>query len=74
MWLALVHEKLVTCTKQTPEPLKALSAMYPMKSGVEKEPHEEKEPREEEEPHEETNLHRKPWGRWRSGEEQLRFT
>jgi hypothetical protein len=44
MWLVLVHEKLVTCTKQTPEPLKALYVAYPMKSGVEKEPREEKEP------------------------------
>ena len=57
MRLALVHEKLVTCTKRTPEPLQALSVAYPMKFGV------EKEPREEEEPLEETNLHRKPWGR-----------
>ena len=50
MWLALVHEKLVTCTKQTLEPLQALSTTYLMKFGV-------KEPREE------TNPHRKPWGR-----------
>jgi hypothetical protein len=41
MRLALMHEKLVTCTKRTPEPLKALSAAYLMKSGVEKEPHED---------------------------------
>ena len=61
--LALVHEKLVTCTKRTPEPLQVLSAVYPMKYGAEKEPHEEKEPREEEEPRKETNPHRKPWGR-----------
>ena len=46
--LVLVHEKLVTCTKRTPEPLQALSAAYPMNSGAEKEPHEE------------TNPHRKP--------------
>ena len=49
--LLLVHEKLVTCTKQTPEPLEALSAAYPMNSGAEKEPREE------------TNPHRKPSGR-----------
>ena len=41
MWLALVHEKLVTCTKRTPEPLQALSALYPIKSSAEKEPREE---------------------------------
>jgi hypothetical protein len=57
MRLALVHEKLVTCTKRTPEPLQALSVTYSMKSSV------EKEPREEEEPRKETNPHRKPWGR-----------
>jgi hypothetical protein len=39
-----------------------LSATYPMKSSVEKEPHEEKEPQEEKS-REETNPHRKPWGR-----------
>ena len=61
MQLALVHEKLVTCTKRTPEPLQMLSTAYPMKSGVKKEHHEEKEPQEEEEPCEETNPHRKPW-------------
>ena len=55
MQLALVHEKLVTCTKRTPEPLEMLSATYLMKSGAEKEPREE-------EPREETNPHRKPWG------------
>ena len=60
MWLVLVHKKLVTCTKQTPESLQVLSATYPMKSGAEKEPHEEKEPQEEEEPCEETNPHKKP--------------
>ena len=49
--LVLVHEKLVTCTKRTPEPLQALSAVYPMNSGAEKEPREE------------TNPHRKPSGR-----------
>ena len=36
--LVLVHKKLVTCTKRTPEPLQALSAVYPMKSSAEKEP------------------------------------
>ena len=49
--LVLVHKKLVTCTKRTPEPLQALSAVYPMNSGAEKEPREE------------TNPHRKPSGR-----------
>ena len=44
MQLMLVHEKLVTCTKWTPEPLQVLSVAYPMKSGAEKEPREEKEP------------------------------
>ena len=39
MQLALVHEKLVTCTKRTPEPLEMLSATYLMKSGAEKEPY-----------------------------------
>ena len=57
MWLVLVHEKLVTCTKQTPETFHALSTVYPMNSGVEKEPREE-----ENEPHVETNPHRKPIG------------
>jgi hypothetical protein len=60
MRLALVHEKLVTFTKRTPEPLQALSVAYSMKFGAEKERREEKEPREEE-PREETNPHRKPW-------------
>jgi hypothetical protein len=59
--LALVHEKLVTFTKWTPEPLQALFVAYPMKSSAEKEPYEEKEPREE--PCKETNPYRKPWGR-----------
>ena len=45
--LALVHEKLVTCTKRTPEPLQALSAVYSMKSSAENEP-------QEEDPHEKT--------------------
>ena len=49
--LELVHENLVTCTKRTPKPLQALSTVYPMNSGAEKEPREE------------TNLHRKPSGR-----------
>ena len=48
LWLMLVHEKLVTCTKRTPEPLQALFVAYPMNSSAEKEPHEE------------TNRHRKP--------------
>ena len=42
--LALVHEKLVTCTKWTPEPLQALYAAYPMNSYAEKEPREEINP------------------------------
>ena len=42
--LALVHENLVTCTKRTPKPLQALSTVYPMNSGAEKEPHEETNP------------------------------
>jgi len=57
MRLALMHKKLVTCTKRTTKPLQELYAAYPMKSSV------EKEPRKEEEPREETNPHRKPWGR-----------
>ena len=60
LWLVLVHEKLVTCTKRIPKPLQALSITYPMNLGAEKEPHEEKEPQEEEEPCEETNPHKKP--------------
>ena len=47
MRFALVHEKLVTCTKRTPEPLQALSAVYSMKSSAENEP-------QEEDPHEKT--------------------
>ena len=42
--LGLVHEKLVTCTKRTPEPLQALYAAYPMNSYAEKEPREEINP------------------------------
>jgi hypothetical protein len=44
MQVVLVHEKLVTCTKRTLEPLQELFAAYSMKSGAEKEPHEEKKP------------------------------
>ena len=58
MRLALVHEKLVTCTKQTPETFHALSTVYPMNSGVEKEPREE-----EKKLSVETNSNRKPSGR-----------
>ena len=39
-----MHENLVTCTKRTPKPLKALSVVYPMNSSAEKEPHEETNP------------------------------
>ena len=41
MRLALVHEKLVTCTKRTLEPLQALSAMYSMNFDADKKPYEE---------------------------------
>ena len=51
VWFKQLHEKLVTCTKRTPEPLQVLSVAYLMNSGVEKKPREE------------TNPHRKPSGR-----------
>ena len=51
VWFKQLHEKLVTCTKRTPEPLQVLSVAYLMNSGVEKKPREE------------TNPHRKPIGR-----------
>ena len=58
LWLALVHEKLVPCTKRTPKPLQALSTVYLMNSSAEKKPCEE-----DKEPYKDSNLHRKPSGR-----------